>query len=46
MSNIDIDDGLVNGAVGTLKYIELDDDATVNESGVEGVVTFTTDRFW
>jgi hypothetical protein len=30
-SNIDIHDGFVNGAVGTLKYIEWDDDATDNE---------------
>jgi hypothetical protein len=28
-SNIDIDDGLDNGAVGTLKYVEWDDDLSV-----------------
>jgi hypothetical protein len=32
-SNIDIGDGLVNGAVGTLKYIEWDDDATYDDLG-------------
>jgi hypothetical protein len=36
-SNIDIDDGLVNGAVGTLKYIEWDDDATGSELMVKSV---------
>jgi ATP-dependent exoDNAse (exonuclease V) alpha subunit len=36
-SNIDIDDGLVNGAVGTLKYIEWYDDATDNGLRVKRV---------
>jgi hypothetical protein len=36
--NIDIDDGLVNGAVGTLKYTEWDDDAADNELRVKRVV--------
>jgi hypothetical protein len=36
-SNIDIDDELVNGVVGTLKYIEWDDDATANELRVKRV---------
>jgi hypothetical protein len=32
-----IDDGLVNGAVGTLKYTEWDDNATDNELRVKRV---------
>jgi hypothetical protein len=36
-SNIDIDDGLVNGLVGTLKYIEWDDYATDNDLRVKRV---------
>jgi hypothetical protein len=36
-SNINIDDGLVNRAVGTLEYIEWDDDATDNEVMVKRV---------
>jgi hypothetical protein len=36
-SSIDIDDGLVNGAVGALKYLELDGDATENELRVKRV---------
>jgi hypothetical protein len=36
-SNIDVDDGLVNEAVETLKYIEWDDDATDNEFRVKRV---------
>jgi hypothetical protein len=36
-SNIDIDDGLVNVAVGSVKYIEWDDDATDKELRVKRV---------
>jgi hypothetical protein len=42
-SNIDIDDGLVNGAVATLKYSEWDE---LRFEGKEVAVVFTTERCW
>ena len=44
-SNIDVDDGLVNGAIGTLKYIEHLEEREVTEDTDTGKITQTV-RLW